>query len=94
VIVTTEIQIFPPRDSLVDLLGFMNGIGWALYDITDLSYYPSDSTFYQCYATFIPRSMDFRRNSEWCTAEQKPVILDLLRARRLDALKQIEELTG
>jgi FkbM family methyltransferase len=94
VVVTTEIQIFPPRDSLVDLLGFMHGIGWALYDITDLSYYPTDSTFYQCYATFIPKSMDFRGNSEWCSAEQKPGILEQLRARRLEAMKAIEELTG
>jgi FkbM family methyltransferase len=94
VLVTSEIQIFSERDTLVDLLGFMQGIGWALYDLTDLAYYPSDSTFYQCYATFIPRSMDFRKNSVWCTPEQKKEIMSALRARRAAALKEIDVLVG
>jgi FkbM family methyltransferase len=94
VIVTTEIQIFSERDSLVDLLGFMQGIGWALYDITNLAYYPSDSTFYQCYATFIPRAMDFRGNTPWCAPEQKEHILGKLRERRALTLSEIDRLLG
>jgi FkbM family methyltransferase len=94
VIVTTEIQIFPERDSLVDLLGFMQGIGWALYDITNLAYYPSDSTFYQCYATFIPRAMDFRRNTPWCAPDQEEQIFRKLRERRQQTLSEIDRLIG
>jgi FkbM family methyltransferase len=92
VVVTTEIHIFSERDSLVDLLGFMQGIGWALYDITDLSYYPSDATLYQCYATFIPRSMDFRKGAAWCTPDQEEVLLKGLQRRRAEALKGIDDL--
>ena len=91
VVVTTEIQAFAERDSLVELLGFMQGAGWALYDITDLSHYPSDATFYQCYATFIPRSMDFRRGTPWCLPEQEKIALEQLRARRESVLQALEE---
>ena len=93
VAVTSEIQIFPERDSLVELLGFMQGIGWVLYDITDLGHYPSDSTFYQCYATFIPRAMDFRKGTQWYTPAQKEEIVGGLQARRAQVLKAIDELT-
>jgi FkbM family methyltransferase len=94
VVVTSEIQMFPERDSLVDVLTFMQGIGWALYDITNLAYYPSDSTLYECYATFIPKSMDFRRNSDWCSPEQKIEILKMLQKRRAEALKEIDRVAG
>lgn len=94
VIVTTEIQIFPERDGLAELLGFMQGIGWALYDITNLAYYPSDSTLYQCYATFIPRAMDARKNVPWCAPEQKPEVLAMLKARRAQTLKAVDDLCG
>ena len=94
VIVTTEINVFAERDSLVDMLGFMNGIGWALYDITDLAHYPSDFTFYQCYATFIPKSMDFRRTIAWCTPDQEKELLKGLQRRRAEALKAIDDLVG
>jgi FkbM family methyltransferase len=93
VVVLSEIQIFPERDSLVELLNFMQGIGWALYDITNLAYYPSDATFYQCYATFIPRAMDFRKNISWCTPEQEKEFLKALQTRRAEGLKMIDELT-
>lgn len=94
VIVTTEIQTFSERDTLVELLGFMQGAGWALYDITNLAYYPSDSTFYQCYATFIPKAMDFRKNTPWCAPEQKDEILGKLRERRAQTLSEIDRLIG
>lgn len=94
VVVTTEINIFAERDSLVDLLSFMHGNGWALYDLSDLAYYPSDSTFYQCYATFIPKSMDFRRDTKWCTPEQEKVLLKGMQRRRAEALKAIDDLVA
>jgi FkbM family methyltransferase len=94
VVVTTEINIFAERDSLVELLAFMQGIGWALYDLTDLAYYPSDATFYQCYATFIPKSMDFRRNARWCTPDQEGELLKGLQRRRAEALKAVDDLVA
>lgn len=92
VCVTVEIQIFSERDTLVELLAFMQGRGWALYDITDLAYYVSDDTFYVCYATFIPQRLDFRRGTPWCLPEQLPGRLAQLRERRARNLEAIEEL--
>lgn len=92
VIVTTEIQIFTERDTLVELLSFMQGAGWALYDITDLGHYPSDGTLYQCYATFIPRAMDFRKGTAWVLPEQEKAAFDQLRARRKGVIQSLEEL--
>jgi FkbM family methyltransferase len=90
--VTAEIQIFSERDTLVELLGFMQSRGWALYDLTDPAYYASDDTFYQCYATFIPQRLDFRRDTPWCLPEQLPGRLAQLRERRARNLESIEEL--
>jgi FkbM family methyltransferase len=92
VVVTAEIQIFTQRDTIVELLAFMNGNGWALYDLTNLGYYPADGTLYQCYATFIPKSMDFRAELQWCLPEQKELVLANLRERRAGCLRTIEEL--
>jgi FkbM family methyltransferase len=94
VLVTAEIQIFTERDTLVELLGFMQGIGWALFDLTDLSYYRSDQSLYQCYATFIPKEMDFRKDTPWCLPEQEAELLAGLRARRAQCLRMIEDATG
>lgn len=94
VIVTAEIQIFPERDGLVELLALMNGNGWALLDLTDLAYGPADGTFYQCYATFIPKSMDFRAGWTWCLPEQEAGILEQLRERRAFNIRAIETLLG
>ena len=94
VIVTAEIQIFTERDAIAELLIFMQGNGWALYDLTDLAYYPSDHTFYQCYATFIPKSLEFRRAIPWCLPEQEKVVLERLRVRRENNLEAIEKLVG
>ena len=33
--VTVEMQIFSERDTLVELLSFMQGRGWALYELTE-----------------------------------------------------------
>ncbi len=82
VIVVAEIQVFAERDTVVDLLFFMQGRGFVLYDLTDPGYYPSDGTLYQCYATFIPKRMDFRAKAAWTSPEQLQPMLDSLRARR------------
>jgi FkbM family methyltransferase len=92
VMVTAEIQIFSERDTLVELLAFMQGRGWALYDISDLAYYPSDGTFYQCYATFIPSRMDFRKGAPWILPEQEQAVLGSLRERRALNLQAVDEL--
>jgi FkbM family methyltransferase len=92
VIVTTEIQIFFERDTLVELLAFMQGNGWALFDITNPAYYPSDGTLYQCYATFIPRSMDFRKGTPWVLPEHEAAALEQLRARRANAINALQEI--
>lgn len=92
VVVTAEIQVFSERDTLVELLAFMQGNGWALYDITDQAYYPSDRTFYQCYATFIPKSMDFRKGSPWIQPGQENAVYEQLRARRASRIQALEAL--
>src|SRR5258706_2537366 len=90
--VTAEIQIFSERDTLVELLGFMQSRGLALYDLTDPAYYASDGTVYQCYSSFIPQRLDFRRDTPWCLPEQLPRRLAQLRERRARNLESIEEL--
>lgn len=92
VAVTAEIQIFTERDTLVELLAFMQGIGWALFDITNQAYFPSNQAFCECYATFIPKEMDFRRQAQWCLPEQAERFLGHLRTRRANNLSAIEEL--
>lgn len=94
VIVLTEIQTFAERDTLVELLAFMQGNGWTLYDLTDQAYYLSNSTLYQCYATFIPKSMDFRKDEPWCTPEQAPVVREQLRERRAEIQRALEKLAS
>lgn len=92
ILVTSEIRIFSERDTLVDLLSFMQGNGWALYDITDLAYYRTDWSLYQCYATFIPKSMDFRKSSIWAAPDEKEELLKSLRARRAQCIQNIDDL--
>jgi FkbM family methyltransferase len=91
VMVTAEIQIFTDRDTLVELLGFMQGSGWSLYDLTDAAYYPSDQTLYQVYATFIPRRLDFRKGSAWCEPDQEIQMLEQLRQRRARMIEAMDE---
>jgi FkbM family methyltransferase len=92
IIVVSEISIFSSRDSLVELLGFMQGQGWSLFDLTDMAYHRTDFSLYQCYAVFIPKSIDFRRRSDWCGPEELDRMLDGLRARRAGFMEEIEAL--
>lgn len=94
IVVTSEIGIFSERDTLVDLLGFMHGNGWALYDITNPAYHDSDGSLYQCYATFIPKAMDFRKSTPWGAPEHREKLLAGLRARRARVLQVIDGLVG
>jgi hypothetical protein len=90
--VTAEIRIFSERDTLVELLTFMQGNGWALYDITNLAYYPSDSTLYQCYATFIPKIDGLPQGHDMGAARTGAVGSGPVRVRRTNNLKALEEL--
>lgn len=92
IIVVSEVQIFSARDSLVELLAFMQGRGWTLFDLTDLAYYRTDLTLYQCYAVFIPKAIDFRGESRWCEPEDLDRMLAALRARRTAFLEEIDAL--
>jgi FkbM family methyltransferase len=92
VIVTAETPVFAPRDTLLDLLVFMASRGWVLYDLTNLGYYPSDNTLYECYATFIRGDMDFRGGQAWCLEEQSEQVSAVLRARKEQNLRSIDAL--
>ena len=61
-------------------------------DVTDQAYYPSDQTLYQCYATFIPSRMDFRKGAPWILPEQEQAVLGSLRERRASNLQAVDEL--
>ena len=93
-VVVAEIQLFFERDNLLDLLFFMQSRGFVLFDITDQGYYPSSNTMYQCYATFIPQRMDFRKGLVWCTAEQEVAMNASLRARRNDTINVLDHLVA
>jgi FkbM family methyltransferase len=82
VVVVAECRTFGGQDSLVDLLNFMQSRHFALYDITDQSYYPSDHTFFECYATFIPERLDFRNTLSFAAAGQQETVRGMLAERR------------
>ena len=68
----------------------MQSRGWVPYDLTDQAYYPSDSTMFQLYVTFIPRSMDTRSSIAWCLPEQEAQVMDGLRERRRNTIELLE----
>lgn len=93
-VVVCEIQMFFERDNLTELLLFMQSRGFALFDITDQAYYPSNHVMYQCYATFIPQRLDYRKGVAWCTPEQERDTNERLRARRADTVRVLEHLAA
>lgn len=91
-IVVAEIQIFFKRDNLVELLLFMQSQGFLLFDITDMGYFNSTPVLYQCYATFIPKSLEFRHKLDWTAPGQLDATLANLRARRESVIQALEQL--
>lgn len=84
-IVTLEAQVCHFRDTLLDHMTFLRANGFVLYDITNLSYYQSDHTLYQCLATFIPQRLDFRR----MTPHQDPARAEQEKLRLQDRRRQV-----
>jgi FkbM family methyltransferase len=89
VVVVTEIRTFAERDALDDLLVFMNRNGFTLFDLTDLAHFPSDHSLYQCYATFIPKRMEFRFNQPHAAPEQESGVVENLKLRRDTMIKRL-----
>ena len=91
-IVTLEAQVCLFRDTLLDHMAYLRSQGFVLYDITNLSYYQSDFTLYQCLATFIPQRLDFRKmapHSDPAVAEQERQRLE---ARRQQVCQTVEQM--
>jgi FkbM family methyltransferase len=84
-IVTLEAQVCHFRDTLLDHMTFLRANGFVLYDITNLSYYQSDHTLYQCLVTFLPQRLDFRR----MTPHQDPAQAEQERLRLQDRRRQV-----
>jgi FkbM family methyltransferase len=70
-IVLVESQICLFRDTLVDIAEYLRARGLVLYDLTNLAYFHTDSTLYQCQAVFIPQRLDFRRTEAWASPEKE-----------------------
>jgi len=91
-VVVAEIQVFFERDNLTELLTFMQSRGFALFDLTDPAYYPSNNVLYQCYATFIPQRLEYRKGAAWCSPEQEAETNARLRTRRSETIRVLEHL--
>jgi hypothetical protein len=92
VMVTAETRLANQRDTFVELLAFMTGAGWSLFDVTDLTHSPTYQTLDECYATFLPARLDFRKGQPWASAEHMAIIHGLLRQRRQRNVEAVEEL--
>ncbi|MBK7928542.1 MAG: FkbM family methyltransferase [Bryobacterales bacterium] len=89
-IVTLEAQICLFRDTLIDHSNFLRAHGFALYDLTNMSYYESDFTLYQCLATYIPERLDFRKNEPFRDAERERAERARLRERRAQVTQAVD----
>jgi hypothetical protein len=92
VVLTTEISTVNERDAIGELMSFMHALGWAVFDITDLGYARLNHTLYQCYITFVPAQLDFRRREPWATPEQYAELREQHRLRRAENFEAIDEL--
>ena len=90
--VTAEVQVFIERDSFADLVAFMTSQGFALFDITDIGYYPNGQIMFEVYATFIPRQREFRRSLKWAEGAQLDTILKSLKDRRANVIAALDSL--
>jgi len=91
-IVTLEAQICLFRDTLTDHSNFLRAHGFVLYDLTNLSYYESDFTLYQCLATYIPARLDFRKNEPFRDPERERAERERLRTRRAQVTEVVEQM--
>lgn len=89
-IIVLEAQICLFRDTLPDIVQLLRLRGFALYDITNLSYYQSDGTLYQCLAVFIAQKHDFRKMDPWGDPRQEKAVHDQLAARRRHIRMSVE----
>ena len=91
-IVTLEAQLCLFRDTLIDHSNFLRAHGFVLYDLTNLSYYQSDFTLYQCLATFIPERLEFRKNEPFRDVERERAERERLRERRTQVTEAVDSL--
>jgi FkbM family methyltransferase len=91
IIVTAEIRITNQRDTLVELLSFMKAAGWALFDLTDFFYSPAHQILLECYATFIPERLEFRKALPWARPEEMMQVQENMRRRRREVIEAIDE---
>lgn len=91
-IVTLEAQICLFRDTLIDHSNFLRAHGFVLYDLTNMSYYQSDFTLYQCLATYIPERLDFRKNEPFRDPVREQAERERLRERRTQVTEAVERL--
>ncbi len=91
-IVTLEAQLCLFRDTLIDHSNFLRAHGFVLYDLTNLSYYQSDFTLYQCLATYIPERLDFRKNEPFRDVERERAERERLRERRTQVTEAVDSL--
>lgn len=89
-IVTLEAQMCLFQDTLLDHANFLRQQGFVLYDLTNLAYYQTDFTLYQCLATFIPARLDFRKNEP--NPDLERVSREMLRGRRKQVWEQVEKM--
>jgi FkbM family methyltransferase len=92
VLVTAEIRLANQRDTVVELLSFMKEVGWVLFDLTNLSYSPAHQLLLECYATFIPARLEFRKELPWALPEQTVGLLSMLRERRQENIEAVDEM--
>lgn len=92
-VVTAELQIFFEKDNLSEFIYFLEKRGFALFDITDLSYYPESSVLYQCYVTFVRRDLDYRHEAGYASDADQAAIVERLRVRRESIARSIAEAT-
>lgn len=89
-IIVLEAQVCLFRDTLPDIVHFLQIRGFTLYDITDLSYYQSDGTLYQCLAVFIARKYDFRKMDPWGDPQKERAMQEQLASRRHHIRSSVE----
>ena len=71
--VIIEVTLF---GQMYDVMSFMKSQGFAVYDIVDLGYRPSDAALWQVDMAFVKESGQFRKDSSYATGQQDLKVLD------------------